>query len=128
MAAQLYANSIKMQIDEIAKVKPYFAKLVSEKLKEIILELENSREIEEVIELLITLSKEIKDEKEKPLEFDDVELQIFFDILSNDQFLQYNKNSETLRAIAQDLKEVIRENNTDQFLYNPMVQSNITTH
>ncbi|WP_164704231.1 type I restriction endonuclease subunit R [Mesoplasma coleopterae] len=127
VAAQMYANSIKMQIDQIAKVKPYFAKLVSEKLKEIILELENSREIEEVIEALIKISKEIMEETEKPLEFEDVELQIFFDILSNDQFLQYNKNSETLRAIAQDLKEVIQENNTDQFLYNPMVQSNITT-
>ncbi|AUF83444.1 hypothetical protein CXP39_01330 [Mesoplasma syrphidae] len=127
VAAQLYANSIQMQIDEIAKIKPYFAKLASEKLKELILELENSRDIEEFIEFLIKLSKEMKEEKDKPLEFDNIELQVFFDILSNDKFLQYNKSSETLRAIAQDLWEAIRENNTDQFLFNPMVQSNITT-
>ncbi|PPE05099.1 type I restriction enzyme, R subunit [Entomoplasma ellychniae] len=127
VAATLYANAIKLEIDEISKIKPYFAKLVSEKLKDIISELESSREIDEIIELLIMLSKEIKEENDKPLEFEDIELQIFYDILSNDQFLQYNKNSETLRAIAQDLREVVRENNSDQYLIEKRIKSIITT-
>ena len=55
-------------------------------------------------------------------EFNDPQLQAFFSILSDDEFLEHNKNSEVLKAIAEDLMRTVKENITDQFYKNKKVK------
>ncbi|AOG60381.1 type I restriction enzyme, R subunit [Spiroplasma helicoides] len=125
VALELLKHSIEAQIQQIERIRPFFAKMASEKLKEIIEKIEKIDDIQKVIELLKELAREIMYENNKELDFQDPQLQAFFEVISNDEYLHYNKNSEVLRQIAIDLMDSVKENFTDQFSNNPKVQTKV---
>lgn len=125
VAIQLLKSSLQAQLKELERVRPVFAKKASDKLRDIINELEKTDDIERTIEIIRELSKEIVNEKNKPLEFDEPQLQAFFEIISNDAYLSHNNNSEVLRKIATELMSVVKENITDQFKNNPKVRTKV---
>ncbi|AHI53828.1 type I site-specific restriction-modification system, R (restriction) subunit [Spiroplasma sabaudiense Ar-1343] len=125
VAAELFRHSIEALIKETERIRPVFAKKASEKLKKIILRLQENEDIERVIEMLRQLSKEIINENNKELEFEDIQLQAFFEVVADDNYLGYNNNSETLRRIAIDLMDKVKDHVTGQFNTNPKVQSHV---
>gem|GEM_PF-608212 len=125
VAIEMMKHSIKANLQDLQNIRPVFAKKASEKLREIINSLQREEDVHRVMELLITLSKDIVDEKEKPLEFQDRQLQAFFEILSNDGYLKNHKNSEILRRISEELVDTIKKCGTEQYENNPQVRSKI---
>lgn len=122
VAKKLLEDAINGRIAELKKYRPIFSKKASDKLREILMKLEKDENINKVVEMLIVLSKEIKDKMLEDPEFSDPHLQAFFTILAEDEFLSHNQNSEVLKAIAEDLMTVIKENITDQFYINKKVK------
>lgn len=127
VAIELMKDSIKANLQILQNMRPIFAKKASEKLKAIISTLEREEDVYKVMELLTALSKDVVNEKEKPLEFDDRQLQVFFEILSDDQYLKNNQNSEVLRRLAEELVDTIKKCGTEQYENNPQVKANIKT-
>jgi type I restriction enzyme R subunit len=85
--------------------------------------------VDAILELLKELCKEYDSEINKPLEFNDPQLQSFFEILKSDNYFtkKYNDNSETLRNIAIDINNAIQKdgNINDQFLVNNKVKTSV---
>ncbi len=125
VAIELMKHSIKANLQVLQNIRPVFAKKASEKLREIINTLQREEDVHKVMELLKTLSKEVIKEKDKPLEFQDRQLQAFFEILSNDEYLKNHQNSEVLRRLAEELLDKIKECGTEQYENNPKVRSKI---
>jgi len=125
VAIELMKHSIKANLQVLQNIRPVFARKASEKLKEIINKLQREEDVHKVIESLKTLSKEVIKEKDKPLEFQDRQLQAFFEILSNDEYLKNHQNSEVLRRLAEELLDEIKECGTEQYENNPQVRAKI---
>lgn len=125
VAKKLLEDAINGRISEIKKYRPIFAMKASNKLRDILNRLEKDEKLEKVIEMLIQLSKDLSKKMIQPPEFDDPQLQAFFSILSDDEYLKHNKNSEVLKAIARDLMKVVKENITDQFYINKKVKEKV---
>ena len=125
VAKKLLINSINTRIAYIKKFRPFFAKKASEKLKELLDKIIKDEKLDEFLSKLIYLAKELKDKQNINPEFDDPHLQAFFSILSDDEFLRRNKNSEVLKKIAQELMKTINDNITDQFYRSKKVQDKI---
>jgi type I restriction enzyme R subunit len=114
VAKMLLEGAINSKIDSIRKIRPIFAKKVSEKLQEILLKLQNDEDLNKVINLLIELAKEITDTINQEPEFNDPQLQAFFTILADEKYLKTNKTSEVLRQIAKDLMESTKNSILDE--------------
>lgn len=128
VAVEFMKHSIKAQLKSLQNVRPIFFKNASDKLREIITNLEKMEDIEKVIEMLRELGKEVTSEVNRPLEFEDnQQLQAFYDVISNDRYLKNNQNSEILRRLAEELLDKIKECGTEQFENNPQVKSKIKT-
>lgn len=125
IAIELMKHSLQAELQKMDRIRPVFAKRASIKLREIIEELQKTDDIESIIEMLRRLAKDITAENSKILEFTDPQLQAFFEVVANDEYLMYNKNSETLRKIAIDLMTTVKMNITDQFQNNPKVQAKV---
>ncbi|MDQ7982889.1 MAG: HsdR family type I site-specific deoxyribonuclease [Spiroplasma sp.] len=127
VAIEFMKHSIKANLKILQNIRPVFAKKASDKLREIINALQRQEDIQQVMELLKALSKDIVNEKNKPLEFKDRQLQAFFEVLSNDDYLKNNQNSEVLRRLAEELVDEIKKSGTEQYENNPQVRSKIKT-
>jgi type I restriction enzyme R subunit len=73
------------------------------------------------------LAKEYDSLAGQPTEFEDEQLQAFFEIIKSDNYFvkTYNNNSEELRKIAIDIDRAIKGKISDQFLVNSVVKSNV---
>lgn len=126
VAIEMLKHSIQVQLKNLENIRPIFYKNASDKLREIIINLEKMEDVQKVIELLRQLGKEVTNEANRPLEFtDDPQLQAFYDVISNDAYLKSHENSEVLRRIAEELLDKIKECGTEQFENNPQVKSKI---
>lgn len=127
VSIEMMKNAIKSQLKSLESVRPMFVKTISTKLRDILNELQKTEDVEKVIEMLKVISKDVEFEKNKPLDFKEKQLQVFYDILSNDKYLKLHQNSQVLREIAQKLLKTIRNTGVEQFEYNPKVKSKIKT-
>ncbi|MDR0676531.1 MAG: DUF3387 domain-containing protein [Elusimicrobiota bacterium] len=103
VAAELLKSSIEAQINQLKRIRPVLARKASDKLLNILNESERLSNIDDTIKMLTALSKKIKNGLSLSSDFKDKQLQAFFDIVSNDEYLKHNNNSEILRQIAIDL-------------------------
>lgn len=126
VAIEMFKHSVMAQISQIEKIRPVFAKTASNKLREIISKLEKMEDVEKVMDMLKELANEVKNEADKPLEFNDVQMQAFFEVISNDEYLNHNQNSEVLRRLAEELVDVVKQCGTEQFNNNPQVKAKIS--
>ncbi|MDR2660682.1 MAG: DUF3387 domain-containing protein [Lactobacillaceae bacterium] len=71
------------------------------------------------------MAREYQQKINEPTEFEDEQLQAFFEILKSDNYFvkEYNNNSQELRNIAIDINNAIKGEVTDQFLVNSKVQN-----
>lgn len=125
VATELLKHSIESEINKLRRTRPVFAKKISDKLLNILKESEKIADIENTMKLLRDLSKEIVEGKDIGIHFKDPQLQAFFDVVSNDDYLKHNNNSEVLMQIAKDLNEEVEKNITSQFYTNPAVQAKV---
>jgi type I restriction enzyme R subunit len=125
IALELLKNSIETQINEIRRVRPIFAKKISDKLLHILKESERLANIDDTFKMLVDIGKELKEGRNFGINITDKQLRAFFDIVSNDDYLKHNNNSEVLRQIAVDLNSAVKENITYQFYTNPAVQAKV---
>ncbi len=121
-AIELLKSSLLAQIKHLERIRPVFARNVSDKLKDIIHELEKQEDLMKVIAMMRELGKEITAEAAKKQEFNEPQLQAFFEVISNDEYLAHNNNSEILRRIAMELMDTVKEYITDQFNTNKAVK------
>ncbi|MCP4336977.1 MAG: type I restriction endonuclease subunit R [Mycoplasma sp.] len=128
VSKKLLEDAINGKINRIKKFRPMFAKKASDKLLEILTNLEKDATLQEVIDGLIVLSKEITEKMLEKPEFSDPNLQAFFTILADDDFLKMHQNSEVLKAIAKDLMDSVKENITPQFYKNKKVKDKVIYH
>ena len=122
VSSKLLQDSINGKISEVKKYRPIFAKKASDKLRDILSRLEKEEKLEKILDMLFDLSKELTTKMNEDPEFKDPQLQAFFSILSDDAFLDHNKNSEVLKAISEDLMKTVKDNMTDQFYKNKKVK------
>ncbi|MBE4704206.1 type I restriction endonuclease subunit R [Spiroplasma platyhelix] len=125
VAIEMMKHSIQAQLKNLQNIRPIFYKNASDKLREIITALEKMEDVQKVIEMLRQLGKEVTKETNKPLDFENQQLQAFYDVISNDDYLKNHENSEVLRRIAEDLLDKIKECGTEQYENNPKVRSKI---
>lgn len=126
VAIEFMKHSIQAQLQSLKNIRPIFFKNASDKLREIISVLEKMEDIQRIIGMLRQLGKEVRSEAERPLEFtDNPQLQAFYDVISNDNYLKNNQNSEVLRRLAEELLDKIKECGTEQYENNPKVKSKI---
>ncbi len=116
IVAEVLEKAIKSTIKEIARINLTLQEKFSTKFKKIV-DAYNERtevsDIEQVIEEMINLKKEIEEEIEKGNEYNlSVEEKAFFDALGADSEIKELMKDETLVQIAKDLVEIINENLT----------------
>lgn len=116
IVAEVLARAIKSTINEIARINLTLQEKFSTKFKKIV-DAYNERtevsDIEQVIEEMINLKKEIESEIEKGNEYDlSNEEKAFFDALGADPEIKELMKDETLVQIAKELVETINDNLT----------------
>ncbi|MGL5268671.1 MAG: type I restriction endonuclease subunit R [Spiroplasma sp.] len=128
VAIEFMKYSIKAQLQNLQNIRPVFAKYASDKLRNIIAELSRIEDALTVVDRLEDLNQEIVKEANKPLEFEYPQLQVFYEIVSNDEFLKNNHSSEILKKLIAEIIASIKECGVEQFENNPQVKSKIQTN
>ncbi|WP_342268463.1 HsdR family type I site-specific deoxyribonuclease [Spiroplasma endosymbiont of Aspidapion aeneum] len=125
VALKMYKSGIQLMIDELDKTRPIAAKKMSEKIRDILSGMQANDNIEKIIELIREIAKEIINKIDEPVEFEDSQLQAFYEIIADDQYLRDNKNSEILRRLAKDIYQTVVKAGTEQFETSGKVKSHI---
>ncbi|PPE06092.1 type I restriction endonuclease subunit R [Williamsoniiplasma lucivorax] len=125
VSAELLRHSIEAQIMQMEHTRPVFAQKASDKLRDIVNELSKSEKLDNVIEMLKQLAKEVTNKQNEEPEFKDPQLQAFFEVLADDEYLTHNNNSEILQRIAKELMESVKENITEQYHNNESIKHKV---
>uniref|UniRef100_UPI00313CD52F type I restriction endonuclease subunit R n=1 Tax=Spiroplasma endosymbiont of Amphibalanus improvisus TaxID=3066327 RepID=UPI00313CD52F len=108
VAVDKLTTAINSKIAELRKIRPVFSEKISERLRKIIEDMQEEVDVQRTIELLQELAKDVTNKTNEAPEFNDKNLQEFFEVLADDAFLSRNNNSQVLRQIAVDLMKAIK--------------------
>lgn len=119
-------NNLESQVNEFIKKNPIKGREISDELKKMIEKFEEDKNYEELLTKLIEFAKEmIKDNEKEKWIGDDEKLLIFFNVLSSEKFKIQNYNSEILREIVFNMKNIIEKKMTSEWENNDKLKSEI---
>lgn len=119
-------NNLKEQIKIFSKTNPIKGNEISIELKKLVSKLEHDKNYEEYLTKLIEFARQmVKDNEKEKWVGDDEKLLVFYNVLSNDKFREVNSNSELLREIVFNLKEIISKKMTPEWTHNEKLKQEI---